>query len=185
MVKSKKSVAKNKENKENKPAETDTGRRGFLNRLWLFLAALGLFEFAAIVVSFLRSQGSSTDAGLSDNWLEAGCVDDFDPGSVTAFSRGGFYLSRLSDGGFLALSRKCTHLGCTVPWIEKEKKFVCPCHASVFDIKGDVLASPAPRALDLFEIRIENDIVRVEIGNRIKRSRFETNQAAYPNSEKA
>ena len=181
MGKAKKTTTKN--NVEN-PAETGTSRRGFLNTLWLFLAALGVVEFAAVVVSFLRSQGPSTDAGVSDSWLEAGRVDDFDPGSVTAFPRGGFYLSRLPDGGFLALSRKCTHLGCTVPWIEKEKKFACPCHASVFDIKGDVLVSPATRALDLFEIRIENEIVRVEVGRRIKRIRFETNQAAYPNSGK-
>ena len=182
MGKTKKSTAKNK---ESKPAETNTGRRNFLNRLWLFLAALGLVEFAAIVFSFLRSQSPSTRAQASENWMDAGRVDDFEPGTVTAFPRGGFYLSRLADGGFLALSRKCTHLGCTVPWIEKEKKFACPCHASVYDIKGDVLESPATRALDMFTTRIENDTVRVEIGRPIKRNRFESDQPAYPNSEKA
>ncbi len=182
MGKTEKSTAKNE---EKKPAETDTGRRGFLNKLWLFLAALGLLEFAAIAFSFLRSHGPSTRAQALKNWMDAGRVDDFEPGSVTAFPRGGFYLSRLPDGGFLALSRKCTHLGCTVPWIEKEKRFACPCHASAFDIKGDVLKSPATRALDLFETRIENDTVRVATGRPIKRSRFESDQAAYPNPENA
>ena len=59
---------------------------------------------------------------------------------------------RLDDGGLLALSCKCTHLGCTVPWVEKEKKFLCPCHASAFDITGNVINSPAARALDTFPV---------------------------------
>lgn len=169
----------------NKTPETDKTKRSFLSKLWLFLAAIGIFEFAALAFSFLRSQKPTASEGLSESWIDAGRVEDFKPGSVTAFPRGGFYLARLSDGGFLALSRKCTHLGCTVPWIEKDKKFACPCHASVFDIKGDVLESPAPRALDLFETRIENNAVKVEVQHRIRRSRFEKNQAVYPNPEKA
>ena len=84
------------------------------------------------------------------------------PHSVTAFVRGRFYLARLADGGFLALSRKCTHLGCTVPWVATENKFVCPCHASAFDITGNVISPPAPRALDIYAVMIENDIVKVD-----------------------
>ena len=41
----------------------------------------------------------------------------------------------LEDGGFLALHRQCTHLGCTVPWVPARQAFVCPCHASAFDIR--------------------------------------------------
>ena len=74
---------------------------------------------------------------------------------VTAFPGGRFYLVRLQDGGFLALSSTCTHLECSVPWSEKERKFPCPCHGSVFDITGQVLSPPAPRALDLFPVSIE------------------------------
>ena len=51
------------------------------------------------------------------------------------------------NGGFLAMSRTCTHLGCTVPWVEDEGRFVCPCHSSVFDINGDVVDPPAFQAL--------------------------------------
>ena len=69
----------------------------------------------------------------------------------------------INAGGFLALARRCTHLGCTVPWVEDEDRFVCPCHASAFDITGDVLSPPAPRPLDIFAVRIENDIVKVDI----------------------
>jgi cytochrome b6-f complex iron-sulfur subunit len=96
---------------------------------------------------------------------------------VTAFRDGEFYLARLQDGGFLALHRKCTHLGCTVPWIADEQRFACPCHASAFDMHGDVLSSPAPRPLDLFSVQIENGIVKVDTAKPIRRGRFEPLQA--------
>jgi len=103
-------------------------------------------------------------------------VDTFVPGTVAAFPRGHFYLARLEDGGFLAISRQCTPLGCTVPWVEEEKKFLCPCHSSAFDIRGAVVRSPAPRALDLFRVKIENDIVSVDTGRVIQRGRFSADQ---------
>jgi cytochrome b6-f complex iron-sulfur subunit len=105
-----------------------------------------------------------------------GPVERFEPGSVTAFRDGHFYLVRLQDGGFLALHRKCTHLGCTVPWIADEQRFACPCHASAFDIRGEVLSAPAPRPLELFPVRIDNGIVMVDTTNAIRRGSFEPGQ---------
>ena len=99
---------------------------------------------------------------------------------MTAFPQGRFYLVRLQDGGFLALSRECTHLGCTVPWVEEENRFVCPCHSSAFDIRGEVINPPAPRALDIFEVRIENRIVKVNTANVRRRSAFDSRQVARP-----
>ncbi len=56
-----------------------------------------------------------------------------------------------------------------MPWVADEGRFVCPCHASSFDIRGDVLSPPAPRPLDIFPVRIENDVVKVELGEPIRR----------------
>ena len=106
-------------------------------------------------------------------------MEKFDPGTVTAFVRGKFYLARLADGGFLALSRTCTHLGCTVPWVAKENKFICPCHSSEFDISGEVISPPAPRALDIFQVTIENNLIKVDTTKRMKRSSFDTAQIVY------
>ena len=86
---------------------------------------------------------------------------------------------RLADGGFLALSSRCTHLGCMVPWDGKQRVFPCPCHASRFDERGDVLAPPATRALDLFPVVIEGGIVKVDTSRRIARARFEPGQVTY------
>jgi cytochrome b6-f complex iron-sulfur subunit len=148
--------------------------------LWLILGGVALAEFIVVGISFLRPRKLKAGKEKSTVTVTAGPVDKFTPKSVTAFIRGRFYLSRLDDGGFLALSHKCTHLGCTVPWDEKEMKFMCPCHASAFDITGDVVDAPAPRALDIYPVTIENKIVKVDISNPIKRSGFRPEQVTYP-----
>jgi cytochrome b6-f complex iron-sulfur subunit len=63
-----------------------------------------------------------------------------------------------------------------VPWIADQHRFVCPCHASAYDINGDVVSPPAPRPLDLYAVRIENGIVKVEIGKPVKREAFDDGQ---------
>ena len=138
-------------------------RRKFLNRLWVALGALTVIELIALVVSFFRPREPRVADNARDNIVVAGTVDRFEAGSVTAFVRGRFYLARLDDGGFLALSRRCTHLSCTVPWVSDQKRFICPCHSSAFAMNGDVQNPPAPKALDYYPVIIENGIIKVDI----------------------
>jgi cytochrome b6-f complex iron-sulfur subunit len=156
------------------PAGAPQQRRSFLGLAWLVLGVAALGEAAWVVASFLKPRPRAPSSGGS--LVVAGPVALFAAGSVTAFPAGKFYLVRLQDGGFLALHRQCTHLGCSVPWDEAQGRFACPCHASVFDLRGDVLAPPAPRPLDLFAIRIENGIVKVDTRAPIRRSGFEPSQ---------
>jgi len=150
-------------------------RRSLLARLAALLGIAAAGELAWIVASFLKPRSREAP---DDDWLvTAGGVAEFAPGSVTAFPQGRFYLVRLPEGSFLALHATCTHLGCTVPWDETARRFACPCHASLFDIRGDVLAPPAPRALDLFPVRVENDVVKVDVRQPVRRQRFEPSQA--------
>ena len=152
-------------------------RRRFLSRAWRVFGLVAAAEFLGVVGAYLWPRKGAGEAGKGV--VEAGPVGEFTPASVTPFPQGRFYLVRLTDGGFLAISSKCTHLGCTVPWSEKDSSFPCPCHASVFDMRGDVLSPPAPRALDLFAVTIESGVVKVDTGRRIQRSRFDTGQVAY------
>jgi cytochrome b6-f complex iron-sulfur subunit len=160
--------------------QKDHSRRSFLNILWLSLGFVALVEFITVAFAFLRPDKAKARRERSDTIVTGGVLDQFIPNSVTAFVRGRFYLARLEDGGFLALSRKCTHLGCTVPWVVEESKFICPCHGSSFDITGNVINTPAPRALDMYPVIIENDIVKVDTGNPLKRSEFRADQVTYP-----
>ncbi len=163
--------------KEKEKAEPT--RRSFLNILCVILGGVALVEFVAVAFAFLRPRKLKARGKDTDSIIAAGAVERFAPNSVTAFVRGKFYLARLEDGGFLALSRTCTHLGCSVPWIEKEMKFACPCHGSAFDITGNVIEAPAPRALDIYRISIENKIVKVDTSTPIRRHTFHIDQVAY------
>lgn len=167
--------------KRQAPPETADGqgrpptRRDFLWKLWLGLGGVALLEAVWLAADFFRPQKAGALNGAS-SVVVAGPLERFARNSVTAFPQGKFYLARLEDGGFLALSRECTHLGCTVPWDAREGRFVCPCHSSAYDIRGDVISPPAPRALDVYAVRIENGIVKVDISRSQKRTSFRPEQ---------
>ena len=166
----------------NRLFSTDASRRSFFAKLWIGLGIVALGEFIVIAIAFFRPRKTRAKTGDFGTAIEAGPAEKFPVDSVTAFVRGKFYLARLEDGGFLALSRKCTHLGCTLPWLSEEKKFMCPCHASEFDIRGEVISPPAPRALDIYPVFIENNIVKVDTGKQIKRTEFRPEHVMYPRS---
>ena len=168
-----------KKRDEEKESSAIPSRRSFLNILWLSLGLVALVEFITVAFAFLRPDKSKARREKSDAIVTGGDLDQFIPNSVTAFVRGRFYLARLEDGGFLALSRKCTHLGCTVPWVAAENRFICPCHGSSFDITGNVIHPPAPRALDMYPVIIENDVVKVDTSKPIKRAEFSSEQVIY------
>ena len=51
-----------------------------------------------------------------------------------------------------AVSRRCTHLGCTLAYDEASRELVCPCHHSQFDTSGKRLAGPAQRNLAVYPV---------------------------------
>lgn len=152
-------------------------RRGFLKLIgWAGLGTLAAGELAYAGFQFIAPR---TGTGEFGGVFTAGAVENFPPGSVTPFTEGRFFLVRLEDGGFLALYRACTHLGCAVPWDAEKGRFVCPCHGSEFEVDGDVVNTPAPRPLDLFRVSIEDGQVKVDTGDKIKRDHTAGSQAVY------
>ena len=129
-------------------------RKNFMNLAWGAAGALALTEMGIVSLRFLSPRSVEGEFGGEFN---LGNYDDYPPGSVTPVEVGRFYLVRLEDGGFLAIYRRCTHLGCAVPFDQASGQFVCPCHGSAFTKEGDVLNQPAPRPLDLFQLLINED----------------------------
>lgn len=154
-------------------------RRSFLNWLWVLLGSLACIELGWMTGSILKSRNRKKEQAKASHIINAGSVADFKPGSVKAVPSGQFYLACLDDGSFIALSRTCTHLGCSVPWDDKQQKFICPCHGSTFDLAGRVLTPPALRPLDYFPVRIENGLLRVDITTQFKRDVFDPSQTAH------
>jgi len=62
---------------------------------------------------------------------------------------------------WVAVTSRCSHLGCSVRWIPSAERFICPCHGSVFDLEGVRVAGPAPRPLDRFFTRLHDGFVQV------------------------
>ena len=151
-------------------------RRDFLGMGLGVLGAVALFEMGGAGLLYL--QGRSQD-GEFGGMITAGPVDSFAPGSATEFADGRFFLVRFADGGFLAVHSRCPHLGCTVMWVPEAKKFLCPCHASYFDAYGNFEGPPVNRLLDIFDVKIEAGVVRVDTSHLHQREEFTPDQLSF------
>ncbi len=149
-------------------------RREFLGIAW-GVSLFGLIGQAG--VALVRFFTPRIEPGAFGAKVVAGQVDEFQPGTVNHVQKGRFYISRLEDGGILAIWHRCTHLGCTVPWRENEGRFNCPCHSSIFNNTGEVISGPAPRPMDIFPVEINERQVIVDTGRPIQRDKFEPSQA--------
>jgi len=175
---------RNQKMKYTKPASTGINapptitRRDFFGLAWKGLGILAGIEVVGMIASYLFSEKARSTAPPKQ-MLEAGPAESFGLNTVTPFLGGRFYLARQQDGGFIALSLRCTHLGCSISWEEDKHRFICPCHSSAFDIKGEVLNPPATRALDYYPVMVENGIVKVDIGDLKERNIFRKDQLVY------
>jgi cytochrome b6-f complex iron-sulfur subunit len=156
-----------------------TGRREFFSKLWVILGQVALAELVFYTFSMLRPGKKFQKENPLSSIKIVGNVEDFKVNSVTADRINKYFLVRNEDGGFLALSLTCSHLGCSVLWEEEKKQFICPCHSSAFDKLGNVIKSPAPRALDYFPVSIKAGKVMIDTGQKQKRKKFEKNQLTY------
>lgn len=63
---------------------------------------------------------------------------------------------------FTAFSGVCTHLGCSYAFDADKKRYHCPCHHGLFDMKtGAVIGGPPPRPLDTLPVRVRDGEVQV------------------------
>lgn len=175
----KQKIEKKKESTKNQTSQMPESRRNFLKRVWTGLGVLAVVEFAAVIFGFLFSGNGNKNVYIPKQMVEAGSVNSFKPNSVTPFRGGRFYLTRLEDGGFIAISLRCTHLGCSIEWEDEKKRFICPCHSSAFAMNGDVENPPAPKALDYYPIIIEDGIIKVDVGTKLQRERYSKDQIVY------
>ena len=70
------------------------------------------------------------------------------------------------DGTYYAFDEDCTHEQCSlVEYGELSGTTVtCVCHGSEFDVRtGSVLAPPARLPLKVYPIRVEGDVLRIEV----------------------
>jgi 3-phenylpropionate/trans-cinnamate dioxygenase ferredoxin component len=87
-------------------------------------------------------------------------------GELAAFDVGGARIAVANVGGTLhAFGDTCTHLHCSLAEGDLDGTVVtCPCHGSQFDVTtGGVLRGPAQEPVPSYVVRVENDILQVEV----------------------
>jgi Rieske Fe-S protein len=128
--------------------ESNIPRRTFCNHLLLTSAGI------ALAASDLKGEPQSQhDTLLVYPQLKIEGAERVLPGSFLYFSypraNDPAVLIRARDGEYLAYSRKCAHLGCSVDFDSARRCLVCPCHRGVYDAQtGYVVYGPPPRPLD-------------------------------------
>ncbi|MEP6695124.1 MAG: Rieske 2Fe-2S domain-containing protein [Chloroflexota bacterium] len=139
-----------------RPAVASQGlqRRQLLRVGFAAALALSVTELVAALAPYLRvtritGLGAPVAVGkASDIFAQFAATND----RPILFREGRFFLLH-APGGIIAAYRKCTHLGCTVPFDTALDLFACPCHGSRYDKHtAVVLRTPAPKPLQLFHI---------------------------------
>jgi len=159
-------------NKKNQELARKLNRRHFFGLTWVVALFAALGQMLVGLKAFLTPVIAE---GAFGTVIKAGRVQEFEVGSVSYFRDARFYLVRLPEG-FLAMYRRCPHLGCVVPWDEAAGNFNCPCHSSLFTMVGEVMSGPAPRPMDLFPVEIRDGVVYVDTGVIIERDSFDDSQ---------
>ena len=110
-------------------------------------------------------------ARQEEEWVEVGDVTKLQPqvpvemvfrrnrkdGWKVISEKSTAWVIRMGDNRIVAYGPQCTHLGCAYHWDSGKSEFLCPCHSSLFALDGTVTAGPAPRPLDRFDVKVQNN----------------------------
>ena len=124
-------------------------RRSFIKKAagTLALGAGSIAAFSYIRQFFPRTAGERKR-------IKVGDPKKFPVDTYTYMDEHKLFLYRDHEG-IKAVSAVCTHLGCI---IEKSTDgFICPCHGSCYNERGEVLSGPAPRSLSWYEVNRQAD----------------------------
>jgi len=132
-------------------------RREFLRTGWRVGGALLAVAGGWTFWESLRPLAGSSGGGkikLSD-------PANYKAGTATFVPEGRLFIAN-TGSTLLAISQKCPHLGCQVPFCDSSGRFECPCHGSVFDIGGEWIEGPAPIGMSHYPIGVEGGAVVVD-----------------------
>lgn len=103
---------------------------------------------------------------ISDDWQVIGTIDQLDINGQLLNENSSIgavlVVGNSQSENLIAINPSCTHMGCTVEWLAEEDIFLCPCHASEFDISGEAKMGPATKSLSSYAAKIEGDLVMVK-----------------------
>ena len=84
-------------------------------------------------------------------------------GTIVKFGTKPAIVVRTAAGELKAFSAVCTHLDCTVQYKADTSQLWCACHNGFYDLGGNVVSGPPPRALEEFVINLRGQPGEEEI----------------------
>ena len=145
---------------------TQVNRRTFLSYVVGGIGSLIAAALAVPLVSYFLAPAFKKNTPLL---TPIGRTEDIPIGKPTFVTyeqriRDGWYVTTISKGAwvvtadgkqFTVYDPKCTHLNCPYYWDDQKNEFICPCHGGRFDVNGNVVGGPPPRALDRLAVEIQ------------------------------
>jgi cytochrome b6-f complex iron-sulfur subunit len=132
-------------------------RRRFLQILLAFLGSITFLTFAYSFLKFLTSLPSKS-ADLKKLVIRKSDVPSGEAKNIIYQNTPAVIINR-PDKGYIAFSRTCTHLGCLVEYSKSNLRFICPCHAGIYDLDGNVVSGPPPKPLTAIPLKIEGETI--------------------------
>jgi cytochrome b6-f complex iron-sulfur subunit len=134
-------------------------RRRFLQ---IFLAFLGSVTFLSFVFSFFKYLTAlpARAAAASKLTIRKNEIASGDARNIVYQNAPAIIINR-PDKGFIALTLTCTHLGCVVEFNKSRQRLLCPCHAGLYDLEGNVISGPPPKPLTVIPLKIEGDSILI------------------------
>jgi cytochrome b6-f complex iron-sulfur subunit len=135
-------------------------RRGFAR---LAFSGVGLCYAGAVgypVYRYLKSPVQKAQLAAAVTEVTIKDAQKLPAGSALVFRFGvePCLLIHHEDGKWVALSAKCTHLGCTVQYESAKKRIFCACHGGTYDPEtGRNVAGPPPKPLKTFVVKEVTD----------------------------
>jgi Rieske Fe-S protein len=137
-------------------------RRSFLDAVlavgFVSTAAAVAYPVARFLVPPLTGEPTTASA-------VAGRAAALKPNSGVIFKFGNkpAIVVKTSEGELHAFSAVCTHLDCTVQYKSDTSQLWCACHNGTYDLGGNVVSGPPPRALEKFIVNLRGEPGEEEI----------------------
>lgn len=99
-------------------------------------------------------------------FVKVGKTSDISDGKMKLFQINGKQITVANtQGEYLAFDDRCTHAGCSLAaGVLNSHNVTCYCHGAQFDAKtGKVIAPPAVKPLNIYNVKVEGEEILVEI----------------------
>lgn len=133
-----------------------------------FAVGGSLLLTAPILFNSCSDDGNGDDNNNNNGGGGNGITIDLNSSEYSALKTvGGFaykddiIIIRSTDTVYLALSKVCTHSGCTVTYNSTNMDIPCPCHGSKFATTGAVINGPAASPLKVYSVKVNGNILTI------------------------